>query len=373
MGRSKPGMITLNLTDKCNQHCVYCEIGHGSVDTGGERLSYEDLVWIIDQAKDEKIKRISLCGGEPFLFEGITELVSYAGEIGIQCTITSNGMSIHKLSEKDLQTLVQNRTLINISVDSFREEIQNHTRGHEKALSNALLSIRKLQKKGINPTILCVISKYNYDRLYEFIEDAYALNVTQVLLQPVIHETNYPGTKTIDDKSGLNLPPEKLDILYHALKKIQTFEKYHAINTNVYRILPWIGSYIRSAAKMNGSWFWEDVLGRFYCRDVYAIIDITYDGGIQACGLAKSTVNIKERQDESLLSLWQRASAPLKEKLEGGAFESYCNACCHHFSRNMLASIMRYPLSNRRALIYMSGALLKRARKRMIIHKSVKS
>ena len=361
-------MITVNLTDKCNQYCIYCEIGQGNVKNTGSRLDYDDLIWIIDQAEEEGIKRISLCGGEPFLFNGLIDLISYAGDKGIQCTITSNGMDIHKLTGKDLDRFNKHNTLINSSVDSFREEIQKYTRGHKYALSNALLSIAKLQQAGIHPTILCVISRHNYNHLYSFVQQAYELQIKQLLFQPVIGESNYPGAQAIDNKLGINIPPDQVDVLYRELKKIRAFEQRHAINTNIYRILPWIGSYIHEASDSTGNWFWEDVLDKFYCRDIYAIIDITFDGGIQACGLAQSTVNIKDRNEESLFTLWHKASRPLKEKLEGGEFETFCNACCHHFSRNMLASIVRYPIRNRRMLLYMSRALIARTLKRVVIH-----
>jgi len=367
LGRSKPGMVTVNLTDRCNQRCIYCEIGQGTVLPGQDRLTYDHLMWIIDRMADEKIRRISLCGGEPFLFEGIIELVAYAGKKDIQCTITSNGMTIHKLTDADLAVLKTYKTLINISVDSFKGEVQNFTRGTNQALHNAELSIEKLIEKGIPLTVLCVITKHNYSMLYELVQETYHRKIRQILFQPVIQWTNYPGIPALEDKPGLNVPADKLNILENELKRILHFEQRHRISTNVYRILPWIGSYIRAASAPNSSWFWKDVLGKFYCRDIYAIIDITYDGGIQPCGLAKAGVNIKHNGQEGLVDMWKRSTASLRHDLENGEFHPFCNACCHHFSRNMLASIMRYPLHNRKALFIMIGALFARILRRTVI------
>lgn len=360
LGRKKPGMLSVNLTDRCNQHCIYCEIGRHNGLPGDDRLNLNDLKWIIDQMAREKIRRLSLCGGEPFLFKELIQVVDYAGNNSIHCTITSNGMTIHELGREEFAILRKHNTFINISIDSFREEIQNKTRGHKKALSNALLSMEKVEQEGIPLTVLTVISKWNYEGLYPFILEAHRRNIRQVLFQPVIHASNYPGVDALSNKHRLNIPPEKVETLLDELKKILHFEHRHRISTNVYRILPWIASYIRAAGSDHGAGFWTEVLGKFYCREIYAIIDITYNGEIQACGLVSSGVSIKQHNEESLLSKWNRATLPLRKDLENNRFLPVCNACCHHFSRNMLASVMRYPFRNRKMLFYLTQALLMR-------------
>ena len=90
-----------------------------------------------------KIPRISFNGGEPFLFDGIIDLVAYAGKRSIRCTITTNGMTVHELNERELNTLKTYKTLINISVDSFQDSIQSVTRGAPAALENVLKSIQR--------------------------------------------------------------------------------------------------------------------------------------------------------------------------------------------------------------------------------------
>jgi hypothetical protein len=145
------------------------------------------------------------------------------------------------------------------------------------------------------------------------------------------------------------------------LRKILEFEKTHQISTNVYRILPWIEHYIKTVANPNGKWFFKEVLNKFYCRELYAIIDITYDGGIQACGLAKAKTNIHKNRHLGLMALWREATADIKDDLENERFHPYCNGCCHHFSRNMFASIIKYPIANRKALLKMVPIIFSRA------------
>jgi MoaA/NifB/PqqE/SkfB family radical SAM enzyme len=365
-GRPGPGMVTVNLTNRCDQHCIYCEIGKNIPSVRKGTLTTDDLVWIIDQMSEMKIPRISLCGGEPFLFGGIFDVVAYAGKQNIRCTITTNGMTAHKLNDNELEILKECGAKINISVDSFREDIMSVTRGTPAALPNALKSIQRLNDKNIPVTVLCAISKYNYHDLFNFIGIALKKGIKQVLFQPIIYYSNYPDRPAIENKSLMNVSADDLDVLMAELRKILRFERNHAISTNVYRILPWIGHYLRKAENQNGKWFFNEVLHKFYCREIDAIIDISYDGGIQPCGLALATVSIKENRDRGLSALWSEATKGIRDDLNNGRYHPYCNGCCHHFSRNMLASIMKYPLKNRRALLNMSMLLFSRIASRTI-------
>jgi MoaA/NifB/PqqE/SkfB family radical SAM enzyme len=357
LGRPKPAMVTVNLTNRCNQNCVYCEIGqdHKDADTGN--LSLEDLKWILDEMERNKIRKISLCGGEPFLFDGIIDIVAYAGKKNIRCSITTNGMTAHLLTESELTILHECRTEINISVDSFRNDIQSFTRGTATALPNALKSIEKLTSKHIPVTLLTVVSKYNYSDLSAFFTKAFEKGIKQVLFQPVICSSNYPDMPSVEGKSQMNVSAGQLDLLMDELRKILQFERDHKIRTNVYRIFPWIKFYLQTTAVPDGNWFFKDVLKKFYCREVYAIIDISSNGGIQPCGLTPAFINIHENRQAGLIALWMKATGEIKNNLTRERYYLYCNGCCHHFSRNMLASVMKHPIKNRTALFHLMPLL----------------
>jgi MoaA/NifB/PqqE/SkfB family radical SAM enzyme len=353
-------MVTVNLTNQCNQNCIYCEIGREHPLPGKDALSFSDLVWIIDEMAVNKIKKISLCGGEPFLFKGIIDVVAHAGRKNILCSITTNGMTAHLLSNSDLKVLKDCRTEVNVSVDSFDEDVESNTRGTTSALPNSLKSIKKLSGKGIPVTVLTVITKFNYRDLSGFFMNAYKKDIRQVLFQPVISFSNYPERKAVENKSQLNVNTDQLPVLMEELRKILIFERRHKISSNVYRILPWIVAYLEQADKQEGKWFFENALGKFYCREIFAIIDISYDGGIQPCALTKASVSIHSDRQQGLLGLWIKATEGIREDIMNGRFYDYCNGCCNHFSRNMLSSIIKFPLKNRVALFKMMPLILSR-------------
>jgi MoaA/NifB/PqqE/SkfB family radical SAM enzyme len=359
-GRPKPSMVTVNLTSRCNQRCIYCEIGQGIPSAVSDSLSQGDMFWILDEMASHKIRRISLCGGEPFLYSGLMDVIAYAGERKIRCSVTSNGMTLHKLKETDFDILRKYKSDINLSIDSFEEDVQTLTRGTPSALENALKSLEKLRAESIPTTVLAAISIYNYRELYHFIVTAHRIGIKQVLFQPIIHYTNYPDRPAIEEKTSLNVPIDQLDVLLKNLREILRFEKNHDINTNVYRILPWIKAYLFTAGERKGKWFFEEVLKSFYCREIDATIDIAYDGGIQPCGLTRANVNIHDRQGTGLLELWEEATRGIKDDISHGRYYVYCNACCHKFSRNMMASVMKYPWKNRKALGQLAPLVLSR-------------
>ena len=350
-------MVTVNLTNRCNQHCIYCEIGTSPSSTNSDTLTITDLKWVIDEMYINGIRKISLCGGEPFLFEGIFDVVAYAGMKNIRCSITTNGMNGYLLNDMQLKTLKDWKTEINISVDSFNEQVNAYTRGSAVALQNALKSINRLTEKGIPVTVLTVISKFNCEDLSGFLKDAHERGIKQVLFQPVIYYSNYPERPPVDEKGKLNAGIDKLDIMMDELGKILRYERNHSIKTNVYRIFPWIRYYLQTAASQNKGWFFDAVLKKFFCREVYAIIDINYNGGIQPCGLSPASVSIINNKQSGLISLWLQATEQIRQDLQKEHYYDCCNGCCHHFSRNMMASIMKHPVKNRIAFIHIAPFL----------------
>lgn len=113
-GRKRPVSVSLNITDICNQNCIYCEIGRLIETKRKKRLSVNDIKWIIDEMRKIGIPRISINGGEPFLFSGIFDIVEYASNNNIQCAITTNGMNFHSLDDAKIQILKKNNAEINI-------------------------------------------------------------------------------------------------------------------------------------------------------------------------------------------------------------------------------------------------------------------
>jgi MoaA/NifB/PqqE/SkfB family radical SAM enzyme len=358
--RKGPSAVSLNLNDRCNQHCIYCEIGKSVQSKSTTKINLEDVEWLIDQMAEANIYRLALNGGEPFLFDHIIRVVEIAGEKGIRCSVSSNGMSIHQFDDHAWETLKKFKTRINISLDSFDAGINDITRGTDGALDNALRSMNRVLNHKIELSLLCVISKYNYKSLFNYVRAAHNIGIKEVLFQPVIYHSNFPDRSVIADKYNLNVDPAETGILIQELDKILMFERKHRIKTNTYRIKLWIGEYLKGVHSNNGHYFFNNILNHFYCRELDSIIEINHDGGLLPCGLGQAKYYIDDIRQEGLICGWNKARKQLQECMKRQEFQPMCNACCHHFSRNMMASIIKHPYRNREALFMMLPPLASR-------------
>lgn len=360
-GRNGPVMVSVNLTDRCNQHCIYCEIGTRVPSETTMRLTKDDLFELIDHMSVAGIKRLSMCGGEPFLFDGLHEVVNYAHQNKIRCNLTSNGMVISRLNKTVPEVLKKCGAWVNISVDSFDESIQSLTRGHKEALRHATEAIKVLQQYQIPVTILSTITRHNFRDLFDSLVKAHDLGLKQVLYQPVIYHSNFPDREVLSGKKALNVMPDDFAVLKSQLLKIKRYEKHHPVATNVYRLLPWIEQYIRSTASSGKEMFFSGLVTDFYCREADSVIDIGYNGTIQACGLISSGYSIRDIRKRGLIELYRTAGMKLKAQLKKGNFPAECNACCHKFSRNLIASVFHSPWRNRKMLFKIAGLMAERA------------
>jgi MoaA/NifB/PqqE/SkfB family radical SAM enzyme len=251
-------------------------------------------------------------------------------------------------------------------VDSYDENLQSYTRRHPFALKSALKSVQRLQQFNIPVTILTVISRYNYSELYRSALVALQKGIREIVYQPVIAFSNYPEQKAIGDKKDLNVPVNDIPILMEQLYRIERLERTYPLNTNVYRIKPWIRQYLQSMATENGSPFYTKISPRFYCREVEAVIDISYDGGIQPCGLQPAQLFLQDHPEKTLIGLWREAIATISSDINEGRFPDSCKGCCHKFSRNMIASALKYPWHNRAILGILVSSMALRSTNRLL-------
>jgi MoaA/NifB/PqqE/SkfB family radical SAM enzyme len=110
---SKPVLVQLVVTRRCNLACGYCnEFDHVSppVDT-------RDLIERIDQIADAGTVVLTLTGGEPLLHPMLDELIRHAVSRGMVCTSITNGYTltsrwIERLNDSGL-------TILQVSIDNL--------------------------------------------------------------------------------------------------------------------------------------------------------------------------------------------------------------------------------------------------------------
>lgn len=126
-----PEIVHMEISTKCNLACKYCY-----VDKTKPGLSTVQWKSIIRDVADHAFQ-ITFGGGEPTLRPDLIELTNFARSVGLNVTMTTNGVELHKYG-KELKVFNQ----INVSV---------HNLNPISATNNALMYLAGLGiTRGIN-------------------------------------------------------------------------------------------------------------------------------------------------------------------------------------------------------------------------------
>ncbi len=134
--------MTIQLTGRCNYNCLHCFNAKDNERLQSE-ISYEQVIDILDQAKECGINAITLTGGEPLIHMQFREIVQ---------AIYERGMFVDKLNTNgcfltqelfDFFKSIQCRALIKISFDGigYHDWMRNRAGAEEEALKAIRLSI----------------------------------------------------------------------------------------------------------------------------------------------------------------------------------------------------------------------------------------
>jgi len=86
---SAPETVHLAITTRCNLSCPGC---YALQPSAGPELTPAELCGLIDQWSQMRIFQLAVGGGEPLLYEGLFEVLSYARQQGIVPNLTTNGV-----------------------------------------------------------------------------------------------------------------------------------------------------------------------------------------------------------------------------------------------------------------------------------------
>lgn len=129
--------LFLELTTKCNEHCIHC--GSSCGEMCKSELSLDQYKTILNQiSQDFNVKDIALCitGGEPLLRKDFFDILGYANSLGFNWGMTSNGTLItseiaNKLYEVGMKTISISVDGLEATHDAFRQT----PGGYKKAIA----------------------------------------------------------------------------------------------------------------------------------------------------------------------------------------------------------------------------------------------
>lgn len=163
--RNYPDVINLHFTDFCNFRCSYCFVNKKAQNT----LSWENIELVLQNIQKyfrESVQgkgRINLVGGEPMTYSRIQELIDRVCELGMDCSMVTNG----SLLTKEFIDHNKNKlSTIGISIDSL-SDTSNRRIGRCDATGKTISEDEMIQRcrwireSGITLKINTVYSKHN--------------------------------------------------------------------------------------------------------------------------------------------------------------------------------------------------------------------
>ena len=151
--------LWIYYTLACNLRCKHCLVSAGK----GLRneLTPEEFRNVVDESIALGVKRFYITGGEPFIKEGIFDLIKYITKTKKrELIILTNATLFDDSKIAALKKLVNPRLLMQVSLEGPTAEIHDKLRG-KGSFDKAVEGIKKLIAIGVTPIVSTAISRLN--------------------------------------------------------------------------------------------------------------------------------------------------------------------------------------------------------------------
>jgi len=148
---------------------------------------------MLAKARDAGVDDIIISGGEPFMRQDMTEILSYMGDLGISARIASNG----SLLTDDILTELRDHTLtrsFQISLDTLDSDLYAQIHGTTPGgLELALDSLRRIKEHGFHTTVSVRLTPASLPRIGELLDRALAEGWSTVTVHCPLHTRRVEG------------------------------------------------------------------------------------------------------------------------------------------------------------------------------------
>ena len=184
-----PGLVFLDITNRCNLNCPICINNTPSMGFLFEPpLDYFEKIFMA-LAKLEPRPAIQLFGGEPTVRKDLFDIIKMAKRYGLRTRLVTNGL---KLADEDYcRELIRLRTTILIAYDGENPETYQVLRGNAKTLDLKKQAIDNLQRIGrAKVTLMTLIARGFNDQeikdLFQFSHERKDV-IRAIYLMPLAH------------------------------------------------------------------------------------------------------------------------------------------------------------------------------------------
>jgi len=200
---SLPSFCTYIITWRCNCRCKMCDVWKK---TSEEELKLDEIINIFKQLRLDAVR---ITGGEPFLKEGLLEVVEAIQKYSKpeMIHITSNGILTERILSFFNKINNARNIHIKISIDAIGKK-HDGLRGVENAYNSAMKTVQELAKIRKEKKFYLAINQiiFNKEGLNDYNELKKICNPIKVPIHLVLA---YEKVALYDPKNNVNLMPKK--------------------------------------------------------------------------------------------------------------------------------------------------------------------
>ncbi|MCQ2974252.1 MAG: radical SAM protein [Bacteroidales bacterium] len=173
--------VSYEVTMTCNLKCRFCYNHYKNTGEIPKKPTYRQIDKTLRQIfKVFDISQITFTGGEPFTAERFGELVLTARLKGANVGIISNGNFAK--AEDYIQIVKLGVKSFELPIHSYKSEIHDFMTRIEGSHQKSLSIISELQKNGITPTAVVVLTKYNCENCDETIRFIASKGINRIMI-----------------------------------------------------------------------------------------------------------------------------------------------------------------------------------------------
>ena len=298
----KPAVVSLAVTNRCNSHCIMCNIwkrAREQPDIKSLEMPRSEIIDLLSRPLFSELVELDLTGGEPHLRDDLVDTV--LGIAGLKKSslprlrsiiITSNGLLPRQVTSNHQRILEglrgTNIDLVSVaSMDGIGEthDLIRGTRGAFELATETISGLLELRKKyadyfiGIKTTIL----PQNVNRLDAILDFALEKNIFHIISPVFFTETRFRNTDKTDE---LTLGPDEY-------KEVLKFFRRDELKTGYF--YPLARSFLATGRK------------QWACTAFYNYLFIDFDGTVYPCELISEPIGNVREQD--VADIWNGTEA----------------------------------------------------------------
>jgi radical SAM protein with 4Fe4S-binding SPASM domain len=298
--------LWIYTTLACNLRCKHCLVSAGQALK--EELTTEEIKRLVDEAIELGTRRFYITGGEPFIKDGIFELIRYiTKEKNRELIILTNATLFDDKKIASLKRLKNPKVIIQVSLEGPNAEIHDKLRG-KGSFDKAVEGIKRLIDIGIIPIVSTAINRFNEKHVAETSKFLSRLGVREHNI--LWMHTKGRGASNVNE---LFVPAERITRIMRELRKLYKENEIIVDNEESLKV--------RARAKRGRK---NDL-----CNNCYEKICVNSDGHVYPCASLNGDrqFDAGSIREKSLKDIWLNSKVMAWFRENSVQKKAGCSSC----------------------------------------------